>query len=186
MRSALVLLSLAAAGCASTGTTSSSPTRLDRSSTTIESVGLTIETTTVLETVGTRIPTPAADLWATLPLVYGDLGIALATHDAAQMVIGNPGLIVQGNRLASTRVSRYLNCGVDPLGSPLADRYQVVLSVASRVRTAGEESLLETQVSGSAGQRGVAGNAVTCTSTGVLEEAIGNAAKLRLVRSAPS
>ncbi|HLL85013.1 MAG TPA: hypothetical protein VK420_20250, partial [Longimicrobium sp.] len=79
------------------------------------------------------------------------------------------------------------NCGTDPMGSALADRYNVRLSVVSRVReAAGGGSVLETEVSGDAAQRAVSSVAVSCASTGVLEEAVANAAKMRLSGVTPA
>ena len=183
---ALFLAVATAAACATTsdpGTT----TAVDRRTTNVTyasgmgETSLNLETSSTIQRRSTPVAANAKTLWGVLPGAYQDLALDLAVYDSTLMVIGNPGLQVQRGRLGDTRVSRYLNCGTDPMGSALAERYNVRLSVVSRVReAAGGGSVLETEVSGDAAQRAVSSVAVSCASTGVLEEAVANAAKLRL------
>jgi hypothetical protein len=194
MRTLLVLPLLAAAACASTSGGSAGPTTpRERQGTTVtyttadgRQVNINLESSRTLETRSTPIAATPQQVWAALPLAYQDLGIALAAYDSVQLYIGNPGLEIRNGRLGAQRVSRFLNCGADPLGGPITDRYSVRLNVVSRVRAAPDGALLETQVTGDASQRGVAASAVPCSSTGSLEDALANAVKLRLAGGFPS
>ncbi|HEX8670827.1 MAG TPA: hypothetical protein VF710_03020 [Longimicrobium sp.] len=189
---ALFLAVTTAAACATTsdpGTTTS----VDRRTTNVSygtgmggETSINLETSNTIQKRSTQVAAPAKTLWGVLPGAYQDLALDLAVYDSTLMVIGNTGLQVNRGRLGDVRVSRYLNCGTDPMGSALADRYNVRISVVSRVRDAGGgASVLETEVSGDAAQRAVAAVAVSCASTGVLEEAVANAAKLRLAGATP-
>lgn len=188
---ALFLAVTTAAACATTsdpGTTTS----VDRRTTNVSystgmgETSLNLETSNTIQKRSTQVAANAKTLWGVLPGAYQDLALDLAVYDSTLMVIGNTGLQVNRGRLGEARVSRYLNCGTDPMGSALADRYNVRISVVSRVRDAGPEgSVLETEVSGDAAQRAVSSVAVSCASTGVLEEAVANAAKMRLAGATP-
>ncbi len=188
---ALFLAVATAAACATTSEPGTS-TAVDRRTTNVTyasgmgETSLNLETSSTIQRRSTQMAANAKTLWGVLPGAYQDLALDLAVYDSTLMVIGNPGLQVQRGRVGDTRVSRYLNCGTDPMGSALADRYNVRLSVVSRVReAAGGGSVLETEVSGDAAQRAVSSVAVSCASTGVLEEAVANAAKMRLGGSTP-
>lgn len=187
---ALFLAVTTAAACASTSDPGTSTT-VDRRTTNVAygtgtgETSIQLETSNTIQKRSTPIAAPAKTLWGVLPGAYQDLALDLAVYDSTLMVIGNPGLQVQRGRLGETRVSRYLNCGTDPMGSALADRYNVRISVVSRVREQGGASVLETEVSGDAAQRAVSAVAVSCASTGVLEEAVANAAKMRLAGTTP-
>jgi len=189
---ALFLAVTTAAACATTGDPGTS-TSVDRRTTNVSygtgmggETSINLETSNTIQKRTTQVAAPAKTLWGVLPGAYQDLALDLAVYDSTLMVIGNTGLQVNRGRLGDTRVSRYLNCGTDPMGSALADRYNVRISVVSRVRDAGAGgSVLETEVSGDAAQRAVAAVAVSCASTGVLEEAVANAAKMRLAGATP-
>lgn len=188
---ALFLAVTTAAACATTGDPGTS-TAVDRRTTNVSyasgmgETSINLETSNTIQRRSTQISAPAKTLWGVLPGAYQDLALDLAVYDSTLMVIGNPGLQVQRGRLGEARVSRYLNCGTDPMGSALADRYTVRISVVSRVRETGAgASVLETEVSGDAAQRAVSSVAVSCASTGVLEEAVANAAKMRLAGMTP-
>jgi hypothetical protein len=188
---ALFLAVTTAAACATTADPGTS-TAVDRRTTNVSyasgmgETSINLETSTTIQKRSTPVAANAKTLWGVLPGAYQDLALDLAVYDSTLMVIGNPGLQVQRGRLGDTRVSRYLNCGTDPMGSALADRYNVRISVVSRVRETGAgASVLETEVSGDAAQRAVSSVAVSCASTGVLEEAVANAAKMRLAGMTP-
>ncbi|HEX8209452.1 MAG TPA: hypothetical protein VF584_04615 [Longimicrobium sp.] len=188
---ALFLAVTTAAACASTGDPGTS-TSVDRRTTNVSygtgmgETSINLETSNTIQKRSTQIAVPAKTLWGVLPGAYQDLALDLAVYDSTLMVIGNPGLQVNRGRLGETRVSRYLNCGTDPMGSALADRYNVRISVVSRVRDAGAAgSVLETEVSGDAAQRAVSSVTVSCASTGVLEEAVANAARMRVAGATP-
>jgi hypothetical protein len=188
---ALFLAVTTAAACATTGDPGTT-TSVDRRTTSVSygtgsgETSINLETANTIQKRTTPIAANAKTLWGVLPGAYQDLALDLAVYDSTLMVIGNPGLQVNRGRLGEVRVSRYLNCGTDPMGSALADRYNVRISVVSRVRETGAgASVLETEVSGDAAQRAVSSVAVSCASTGVLEEAVANAAKMRLAGVTP-
>lgn len=186
MRLSLPGLCLLLAACASSGTVNAGST-VERHTTGVTYTGaggsvvnVELETRSIIETRAMMVTNTPQELWAAIPLAYGDLGIPLSAYDSVQLYVGNPGYIVPRGRVGTRRISAYLNCGADPLGSALADRYAVRLNVVSRVQTRDGATFLETQVSGEASQRGTAGNPVPCASTGLLEEDLANAVKLRL------
>ncbi|HEX8454544.1 MAG TPA: hypothetical protein VF647_20860 [Longimicrobium sp.] len=188
---ALFLAVTTATACATTGDPGTT-TSVDRRTTSVSygtgsgETSINLETANTIQKRTTPIAANAKTLWGVLPGAYQDLALDLAVYDSTLMVIGNPGLQVNRGRLGEVRVSRYLNCGTDPMGSALADRYNVRISVVSRVRETGAgASVLETEVSGDAAQRAVSSVAVSCASTGVLEEAVANAAKMRLAGVPP-
>jgi hypothetical protein len=191
MRIPMALLLLTASACASTG--GSTPMPEQRRTTTAVTytgpggapVNINLESTAILTTRAFHIQATPQEVWQALALAYPDLGIPLAAYDTTQLYLGNPGLSISNARLGRQRISRFLNCGLDPLGASLADRYAVRLNVVSRVRADPGGALLETQVAGDAAQRGVSGSAVNCTSTGALEESIANATRLRLAGAHP-
>jgi hypothetical protein len=96
------------------------------------------------------------------------------------MVVGNSGFNPTGGKVNGQRVSRYLNCGIDPMGVSRSDRYNVKMSLMTQVAAAGDNSVLRTAVTGEATQRGVSAVPVVCTSTGELENALANSVRLRM------
>jgi hypothetical protein len=193
MRVFAVFLAVSTAAACATTSDPGTTTAVDRRTTSVSygsgmggETSISLETSNTIQRRSTQVTENAKTLWGVLPGAYQDLALDLAVYDSTLMVIGNPGLQVQRGRVGESRVSRYLNCGTDPMGSALADRYNVRLSVVSRVRDAGAGgSVLETEVSGDAAQRAVSSVAVSCASTGVLEEAIANAARMRLAGMTP-
>ncbi len=113
-----------------------------------------------------------AQVWPALVRTYNELEIPLGSIEPAQHRLGNNALAVQ-RRLAGEPISRLLNCGTDGFGSPLADKYQVTVSLIT-VLEAGEggTTQMQTWLSGTAINRGVSGAPVHCGTTGRLEERI--------------
>jgi hypothetical protein len=191
MRGSTALVLLLTGACATTTAGGSGATTAERTDnrvtmSTPDGTVVDVQTHTTLETRSVHVPVAPPELWRAIALAYADLGIPLAAFDSTQMYIGNPGLAITNGRLQRERMSRYLNCGSDAMLGPLADRYDVRLNVVSRVRPAQGGSMLETQVSGDASQRGVSGISVNCASTGVLEERLANAARLRVAGGHPN
>jgi len=177
------LLSVVALACvAAACSTASSSTRTSSSAPQPNNVNygtIAIQSGVTLDTKSTIVEGSIPQTWIALALAYQDIGIPLAAHDSTQYYLGNPGLRVR-RQLGNVRLSRYLNCGNNGFGLPLADSYDVLLSVVSRVGTRAGSTVVETQVMADANQPGVSAPPVKCSSAGVLEETIANAVKLRL------
>lgn len=111
-------------------------------------------------------------VWPALIRVYEALEIPLATIDRTQHRLGNPTLVLR-RRLAGEPISRFLDCGQGPFGAPLADSYEINLSVLTSLEPAADGSTqIETRLNARAVNRGVSGAPVHCASTGRLEERI--------------
>jgi hypothetical protein len=117
-----------------------------------------------------NLAAPADSVWSALPAAFEQLGIpAGADHD--QKVLGNPEFRVK--RIEGALLSSYVDCGRGVTAVPLADDYDVTLSVLTQVTPSGEGwSLVATTVSGRAKPRAVSGAPVYCQSTGKLEQRI--------------
>ncbi len=116
------------------------------------------------------VAAPVDSVWAVLPAVFQRLGIA-AGADADQKLFGNPEFRVK--QIEGARLSNYVDCGRGVTAVPLADDYDVTLSVLTQVSANGEGwSLVATVVSGRAKPRAVSGNPVYCQSNGKLEQRI--------------
>ena len=124
-----------------------------------------------------------ARLWAVLPGVFGELGLAYNGINDSGRQLELRAVRARG-RLAKTRLSQYLSCGNSlASGGNNADSYDVSLNVVSRVLAGPDAttSTLQTHVTATARPVAVSGSEVACGSTGQLEDAI---AKLATVRAA--
>ena len=110
-------------------------------------------------------------VWTTLPGIYEQLEIEPTLVNRGGYHVGNTRFVtrsIDGNRL-----SRYLRCGSSVGNSDNADTYRVTMSVITSVRVDDDrQTVLQTEVTGSASPRHVSGNAVICTTTGRLERRI--------------
>jgi len=114
---------------------------------------------------------PVDSVWSVLQDVYEELGIETNIVDERGYQVGNSRFVTR--RIGGDRLSRYLSCGSSVGYSNIADSYRVTLSVISRVRLgADRQTMLQTEVTGSAMPRQVSGNSVICTTTGRLEQRI--------------
>jgi len=114
---------------------------------------------------------PVDSVWVVLPAVYEQLEVEPTLLDSGNYRIGNTRFVTR--RIEGNRLSRYLRCGSSVGNSSLADSYRVTMSVLTRVRRDQDgQTLLQSEVTGSAVPRTVSGNAVVCTSTGRLEQRI--------------
>jgi len=187
MRVAIALLALATTACASSRPAGIDNTPQRRSTEVTYSgpgghpVSVNIETQTTLNIRSDAVAATPQELWRVLPQAYRDLGIELTALDSAGMYIGNAGFNPVNGRVNEQRLSRYLNCGVDPLGMARAEQYNVRMSLMSHVEPAGTHAMLQTAVSGEASQRGVSSLPVVCSSTGALEAALTVAVQKRLL-----
>ncbi len=163
-------IAIVLAGCATAGGTQSGsePERV-----TVISSGLTeLEVrTTDAGTGGYHSGAPVEHVWAVLPQVYEELGVQLAVHDSVSRRIGNTGF--RPRRLGDARLSQYLRCGTSITATPNADRYQVQVSLITRLSDSGDGgTTIATFLSATARPRDVGGSTVNCASTGRLEERV--------------
>ena len=113
---------------------------------------------------------PRNRIWSVLPDVFRRLEIETPTVDAGSYTIGNPGSRVV--RIAGTRLSTFLDCGVGILG-PNADRYEVNLQLMVQLGsypTGG--TLVRTTLDAYARPRDTSGDPLHCASQRTLEARI--------------
>lgn len=122
--------------------------------------------------VETNLGASADDVWAAASSAYEELGIEV-TYSQPGKHVGNRQFRVR-RRLAGDRLSKYLRCGVDATGRPMADSYVVTFNVVSDVTGVTDlQSRLGTTVSATALKPGgTSTDPVVCTSKGLLEERI--------------
>jgi len=175
-------LGLTAAGCASTGTapvesatgTTQTTVRMDGGS----AASYQAELSHSDRATETDLAVPADRAYAVLPLVYEQLGLKINTAVSDTRTIGVSSASTR--RVGKEPLSRFISCGTNVTGTPLADTYAVTLTVLSRVTPSGTTgSLLSTQVIASAQPMSTSGTTVTCESKGELEERIAKAALLQ-------
>jgi hypothetical protein len=110
------------------------------------------------------------EVWAALQQVYRQLEIPVGLMNEAEGIIGNR-QHTRSRTLAGERLSRYLHCGHDATGVPMADSYRVQLSVVTSIRaTEGGAVEVETLVGGTAAPVATGGSMVHCSTTGALEQ----------------
>ncbi len=174
-------LAIVATGCASTGTapiesaaaTTQQTVRVDGGPTTYQT-----QLTRNDRATETDLVVPADRAYAFLPLVYEQIGLKVNTAVSDSRTIGVNA--ARTRRVGKEPLSRYLSCGTDVTGTPLADSYGVTLTVMSRVTASGTAaSVLSTQVLATAAPMAVSGTTVTCQSTGALESLIAKMLTLR-------
>jgi hypothetical protein len=184
MRNAVLLLAATAlAACGST--TSSGPSTGAGPTTTSVSTGNNANVEFTLHPdnrpSSSTVQAPPERVWAVLPTVYEGLNIPVGTIDPNARLIGNRRVQVRSGRVATGRATTYLNCGNTGLGAPIADSYEVHMSVLTQlVPSDGGTTQVQTSVEGNATQRGVSGAPVRCASSGRLEEQIAAAIRQQL------
>lgn len=128
-----------------------------------------------------EVGAPPARVWAVLPGVFGELGLAYNGIDDKARQLELRAVRVRG-RLGKTRVSQYLTCGTSlATGGNNADMYDVTLNVVSRVGPGADSTraMVRTYVTATARPVAVSGSEVACGTTGQLEETIGKLAAVR-------
>ena len=162
----------AAAGCASSPSSSGPNTAPGPSERTLAVDDQNIYRTTVLPNAKSPVPATADRAFQALRLVYDELGVKPTMVDPNTGRIGNTNFWVS-RRLAGNAISTYLNCG-DTFSGPIANTYRIYISLASIIRPDGPTaSELETAFSAEAqNMEGTSSDRVACGSTGRLEEQI--------------
>ncbi len=180
-RIAAILSAAALAGCATAAAPGEVPQRTTHvvPYTAANSNATQTSITTFANTgpIASEIAASADEVYAALPGVYGELGIAPGMADAGNRTFGNR-RVEASRRLGQVPLSRYLRCGENAFGAPVADSYRIQLAVVSTVAPREGGSTIQTTVEATASSPGQS-SSVQCTSTGALERAIANGATLR-------
>lgn len=172
---------VAACGPATSSMPASGPTQTTTSVTTGGGANLDIKTYNDDRPSASTVQATPERVWAVLPAVFEELKVPVGTVDPNARVIGNRKLVINNGRLAGGRASSYLSCGTNALGGPIADSYQVNLSLLTQlVPISGGATQVQTSVDGSATQRGVSSAPVRCGSTGRFEQQIAAAIQRHL------
>ena len=170
MRCAWILATIGTAACASGG--SSSGTLRTPTERVVARDNQAVIRTSVAPNAKATITAEPARVFAVLRPVYEELGISVATADAAINQVGSSNFF-RTRTLGNERISMYLSCGNSVTGV-IADDYRIYMSVTSQVRADGKGgSELETEFSAFA--RNIDGSAserIACGTTGQLEERI--------------
>ncbi|HEY9228724.1 MAG TPA: hypothetical protein VIP11_18880 [Gemmatimonadaceae bacterium] len=130
--SAVLLLGLTLAGCASGGGTPSVPPPSTR--TVLLGAGATggLSITGVDATNSQTIAFPVDQVFRIMPSVLDSLGVPVAMLEPTKRSIGNPALKIR-QRLKGTPLSRYIDCGSSTQIGANADNYDVSLAVIADV-----------------------------------------------------
>ncbi len=173
MRSASMLTLLVIAACSSATNPSAAPIS-ERTVTVVGAGGATRMGTSATMNAGVAtLEIPIDEVWQALPEAYEVLGVEIALLDRANGIVGNPGFRAR-RRLATTSISRYIDCGRTQ-GGPSADRYEVHFSVLTElVAESATRTIVSTVVDATARPINFSGDPVQCSSLGELENRILN------------
>lgn len=177
MRQAMAAACLVLAGCASggagagSGTTTEARAPQEQTTTISGPTGSSdIRTTRSDPTATFQISAPPERVFSALSAVYETLGLKVNTLDTQARRIGVESARVR-RQIGGERMSRYLECG-DRLGGRVAETDDITLTLMTQVVPSTGGSTLRTLVDARARPVGVSGNAITCATTGDLEERI--------------
>lgn len=124
---------------------------------------------------------PADSVWAALPEVLREMGIAPQMNAAGDRTIGNQRITAR--RVAGDRTDNYVRCGNQGAGPSAMAAMRVRLSLLTTVRPESDtRSRLFTEVTGTATPVEGSGGTTLCASTGALEKKLAEALAARVVR----
>ncbi len=172
MRQAMVAACVVLAGCASGGSgVRTSPAGVEQTTRITTETGTAELRTTRSDPTGAfAVAAPPERVFRALSAVYEDLGLKTTTLDTQARRIGVENGRIR-RQLGGQRLSRYIECG-DRLGSRVAETDEITFTLLTQVSAAGQNSTLHTLVSATARPIGTSGNAITCATTGALEDRI--------------
>ncbi len=167
-----LLLALATLGCASSrgdtpdGTTSSSPDRI-----LLVDQGRVYRTTNDnVNAVEQLVPGTREQVMQWLVGAYEEVGVSVNTVEPKAGRVASESFVTP-SRLGGQPMTKYVDCGADQFGRPRAGTYALTISTTSAVNPATAGYMrVQTVMTASARQRGVSGDAITCSSTGALEK----------------
>jgi hypothetical protein len=178
MRSFTMLSLFALSACATTSVaTGRPPTESIHLNTSDGSSTLTL-TSSTQENV-THLAVPIDRVWGALPAAYQKLAIPITAVDTANFTIKNDGFKLR-RQLGDVPLSRFIECGTTQIGAN-ADSYDVYLTILTQLRKdeSGSTSLI-TVMDALAKPIAFAQGYFRCSSKGVLETRIADAAKAQL------
>lgn len=114
------------------------------------------------------IRTAPDSVWSALPAVYETLGVTPLTIDREAGLYGNRD--VRLSRIAGERLSRFFDCGRNPIGAPVANTASVQLDILTAISPSGNGTEVTNRFDARARSRSGSSSEVQCTSTGALEE----------------
>ncbi|MDE2752460.1 MAG: hypothetical protein OXI83_07790 [Gemmatimonadota bacterium] len=121
--------------------------------------------------VGVRtLDVAAATVWSVVGGVYAQMEIPVEQSDPRLMQLGTPGYAAR--RIEGDRMNTFIDCGSN-LAGPMANQYDITLSVVTRLTSKGPESTeILTMIDAYGRPRAVSGNPIHCQSRGVLEQRV--------------
>lgn len=122
-------------------------------------------------TAARSVQFPVDEVWAALPNVLDEMGIPATFIDPQERSIGNLGFRM--GRIDGSRPNAFVDCGTS-LGGPLANQYEVTLSVVVSLTADGEGTVVQTTIDATAKPRAVSGSSSHCQSRGELELRLAN------------
>lgn len=111
--------------------------------------------------------------WNAIVESYALIGVEIKYLNRPAGELGNRD-VTMSRRLRTGEVSRYLDCGTDPITGPQANSYPIRASLVTRMWPDGPGTKIETRFSGLMA-RGGGRATVHCSSTGALESLISTA-----------
>jgi len=164
----LPILATCVAGCGGSGSGRESQPPVPAVTRTVLDIGpyraLEIHTEPGVES--RTISAKTEHVWAVLPAVYERLGIPPTVSDPPTLTMGNQRH--RASRFEGSRMSTVIECG-SSLGGPLANQYEITLSVLTTLTPQGDDTVLTTTVDAFGEPRAVTGNRIHCTSKGLVE-----------------
>lgn len=127
---------------------------------------------------------PLEAVWTALPDAYVRLGIPIRSVNPEARLLGNDGFTARGE-LGGRRISGYLHCGRTMTGD-IADEYDVRLTILTQLQAVEgrtDRTRVVSVVDAVARPTTRSGNALRCSSTHALEDAILGAIGLALAGS---
>ena len=118
-----------------------------------------------------KIDLPFANVWKALPEVYEQVGIPITTVSVGTSTIANDGMKLR-RRLKDVPLGRYIDCG-STQGMPSAETYDIFMTVRTQLAPVEGGTTARTTLEARARPASIAGDYITCSSTGRLEERIG-------------
>lgn len=167
MKTSAVLFAVALAACASSGATGGSTAPQ-----TVRVMGAGGATITLATTDASHSHTIAFSpdqVFRMIPSVLDSLGIPVTMLEPGKRSVGNPSLKVR-QRLKTTPLSRYIDCGTSTQIGANADNYDVNLSIIADVRPGqGNSAEVTFNVEAAARPLNFAQDYAACRSRGLLE-----------------
>jgi len=121
---------------------------------------------------GQDVDGPAAKLWTALPAVYDQLGLPVNGVDSEKRAVAAVNFRARV-QLAKVRLSQYVDCGAASSIGRAADSYTITFNVATQVVPVSDaRATVATLVQAFGRPSSNAGEAIHCTSTGILESRV--------------